>query len=264
MIHLRIEEKKAVLIFLVLFLTWQSIYFFALKFPILYEYWLFAYLAVFIVAILFFVLDRQKAVDLGFKKQKAWKKYVIIGFVLAYVYILYLAGLGSILFSIGPVQVVQHGILSVPYNASFALIVGLVEEASFRGYILRNLHKVHSETWAIACSSILFGMYHLSLVLAFLSTSSTLETFAYWTLVVAAAFVIGLFLGYFYMNTGRTIIGTLTYHSSSIFLESLMPYGLATSQLSAHLFSTTVYIIMLPLLIFLKKKGWLTNTRESD
>ena len=253
------------MLFLVLFLTWQALHFFGLEFPTLYDYWLFAYLAVLAVAFCFLVLDKQKAANLGFKKPKAWKKCAIIGFVLAVAYILYLYGLGSFIFSTGPIQVVQHGILSLPYNVLFALTVGLVEETSFRGYILRNLGKVYSDRKAIAYSSILFGLYHLSLILALYSTTSALETFAYWTLVVVAAFVIGLFLGYFYMKTERTIIGTWTYHSSSIFLESIVPYGLATSWLSAHLFSTTAYIvILLPLLMLLKGKGWLVDTRKSN
>jgi len=257
---LKVEVKKAILLFLVLFLTWQILYFVALIFPALYDYWLFAYLVVFLVAICFYVLDKQKAGDLGFKKPRAWKRYIVVGFVLAIVYILYWAGFGPLMFSTGPIQVVQHGIFSVPYNVVFALMVGLVEETVFRGYILRNLGKAYSSTKAIAYSSILFGLYHFSLVSTFTLSMSTSEAFAYQSLVVLAAFVIGLFLGYFYMNAGQTIVGTVTYHSSSIFLESLVPYGLATSWLSGHLFSTSVYIIIFPLLIFLKRKGWLTDS----
>jgi hypothetical protein len=84
---------------------------------------------------------------------------------------------------------------------------------------------------------------------------SAFDTFAYWTLIVLAAVLIGLFLGYFYVNTEKTTIGTITYHSSSIFLESLVPLSLATSWLNGHLLSTTVYIIFIPMLILLKRKG---------
>jgi hypothetical protein len=72
---------------------------------------------------------------------------------------------------------------------------------------------------------------------------------------VLAAVLIGLFLGYFYVSTQKTTIGTITYHSFSIFLESLVPLSLATSQLNGHLFSTTVYIIFIPTLILLKRRG---------
>lgn len=248
---------------MVLFLTWQALYFFALTIPALYNYWLLAYLAVLAVVLCFFVLDRQKVADLGLKKSKAWKKYIVIGFILAVAYILYTFGLGRLIFPAGQVQVVQHGVFSVPYNVLFALTVGLVEEASFRGYILRKMSKVYSNGKAVAFSSILFGLYHLSLVAALSSTTSAFETFAYWILVVVAAIIIGLFLGYFCVNTEKTIIGTWTYHSSSIFLESLVPYGLATSWLVAHLFSTSVYIILLPVLMLLKRKGWLVRMPES-
>jgi membrane protease YdiL (CAAX protease family) len=165
--------------------------------------------------------------------------------------------LGVAIFSTGTKQVAQHGVFTIPYNALFALVVGFVEETSFRGYILRNLSTVYSNAKAIVYSSILFGLYHLSLVLAFTSTTSAFETFTYWTLFVLAAILIGLFLGYFYLETEKTTIGTTTYHSFSIFLESLIPYSLATSQLSGHLLSTTAYIVFIPILIFLKRKGWL-------
>jgi len=82
-------------------------------------------------------------------------------------------------------------------------------------------------------------------------------TITYWILFVLAAFVGGLFLGYLYVSTGQTTISAITYHSSSIFLEGLVPYGLAIPSFYAHLFSTSVYIIIFPLLIFLKRNGWL-------
>jgi membrane protease YdiL (CAAX protease family) len=253
--------KKAILLFSVLFLTWQVLYFVALIFPTLNEYWLFAYLAVFAVAICFFVLDKQRVRDLGFTKPKAWR-YIAVGFVFAVVYNVYWAVVGAPIFSTGSIQVIQHGIFSVPYNLLFALIVGLVEETSFRGYILRNLNTAFSSTKAIVYSSILFGLYHLSLVGVFWSTTSGFETVSYWTLVVLAAVLIGFFLGYFYIGTEQTTIGTITYHSSSIFLESLVPFSLATSWLNGHLLSTTVYIMFIPILILLRRKGWLSNTNR--
>ena len=249
------EIKKAFLLFLVLFLTWQVLYFVTLILPALNEYWLLAYLAVLAVAVCFFILDKQKARDLGLRNPEAWKNYIAMGFVLAVVYNIYWAAVGVPIFSIGQIQVIEHGIFSVPYNLLFASTVGLVEETSFRGYILRNLNTAFSSTKAIICSSILFGLYHLSLVGVFWSTMSVFDTFAYWTLVVLAAVLIGLFLGYFYVNTEKTTIGTITYHSSSIFLESLVPFSLATSWLNGHLLSTTVYIIFIPMLILLKRKG---------
>jgi len=79
--------------------------------------------------------------------------------------------------------------------------------------------------------------------------------FAYWTLFVLAAFIAGLFLGYFYINLEQTTIGNITYHSSSMFLEVLVPYGLAIPPFYAHLFSTSFYIVFFPLLILLKRSG---------
>ncbi len=100
----------------------------------------------------------------------------------------------------------------------------------------------------------LFGLYHLSLILAFTSTTSVFDTFTYWVLFVLAAILIGVFLGYFYIYTQKSTIGPITYHSSSIFIESLIPYTLATSQLNGHLFTTTIYILFIPLSYFPSQK----------
>jgi len=247
------EVKKAFLLFLVLFLTWQGIYLIASAYPILYDYWLLAYLGISAAAICFFALDKQKIGELGLWKPKEWRKGAIIGLVFAVAYNIYWVILGTPIFSLGPVRIVSHGVLSIPYNLLFALTVGVVEETSFRGYILRNLCKAYSNIKAVAISSILFGLYHLSLISTFTSTTSGFDTFTYWALVVLAAMLIGVFLGSFYIYNMQTTIGPIVYHSLSIFIESLVPYTLATSQLTAHLFSTTVYILFIPVLILLLK-----------
>jgi membrane protease YdiL (CAAX protease family) len=251
--------RKAIFLFLALFITWQVLYYVNLIVNGLD--WLLAYLVVLAVAICFYILDKQKANDLGLVRSRLWGRYVIIALMFAVGYVLYWAVLGALIFSTGPISIIPHGPFSIPYAALEALVIGLVEETAFRGYILRNLKKVYSSTKAIAYSSLLFGLYHLSLayIPAQLSVMSWEQTFAYWALFVLAALVIGLFLGYFYVNAGQTTIVNITYHSSSIFLEVLVPYGLAIPSFNAHLFSTSFYIAALPLLFLLKRGGWLAQ-----
>ncbi len=57
------------------------------------------------------------------------------------------------------------------------------------------------------------------------------------------------------MYADKTTLGTVTYHASSIFIESLVPFGLATSVFMGHLLSTTVYAIYILILILLKREG---------
>lgn len=161
--------------------------FYHFNFPILSRYWLFSYLIVFTVAVCFFILDKQRINDLGLRRTKAWKRYIIIGFILAAFYNIYWIVVGLPIFSIGPMWHAQYGFFTVPYNFSLALIIGFVEETSFRGYILRNFSKIYSSRRAIIYSSILFGLYHLSLVYIFISPTSMLETIGYWSLFVLAA-----------------------------------------------------------------------------
>ncbi|MEM3700120.1 MAG: CPBP family intramembrane glutamic endopeptidase [Candidatus Bathyarchaeia archaeon] len=256
---MNVNVRKAILLFLVLFLTWHVLYYITFLFPFLSKYWLFAYLVVFMVEVCFFVLDKQKISDLGITKHKAWKKYFIVGFIFAVAYSSYLIVIGASLFSLGPSSTLQHGMFTIPYNILLALIVGLVEETAFRGYILRNFCKAFSNIEAIAYSSILFGLYHLSLVYIFVSPFSIL-TFTYWTLFVLFATITGIFLGYFYTSTGKTTIGTITYHSFTIFIGSSIPFGIVTSQENGYILSITFYIIAIPIMVFLKRKELLSNT----
>ncbi len=163
------------------------------------------------------------------------------------------------LLPVGVHETLNYGILTILYNALFALIVGLVEEISFRGYILRNLRKVRSDTKAIVYSAFLFGLYHVSIVLILLSQTPAPNPFTYWSSYVLFTFVVGLFLGYLCINSEGTIIGTMTHHSSHIFLSSFIPYELATSFTIGHLISTVVYAIALILLIIVKERGWLSG-----
>jgi hypothetical protein len=74
------EVKKAFWLFLVLLLTWQGIYLIASAYPILYDYWLLAYLGVSASAICFVALDKQKISELGFKKPKEWRTSAITNY----------------------------------------------------------------------------------------------------------------------------------------------------------------------------------------
>jgi len=252
---LKVELTKAILLFLILLFTWHILY--VANWVLGGLDWLLAYSIVLIVVVCFFIFDKQKISSLGFKKPTLWKRYIAIGLVSAVLIISFWVLVSSLLLTTAPAQVLQYGIANIPYNILFAFVVGLVEETSFRGYILRNLGKVYATTRAITYSSVLFGLYHISFVSIFLSTTSPSQTFTYWSSYALFAFVVGLFLGYFYVNAEQTTIGTITQHSSHIFLSSLVPFTLATSFTIGHLLSTSAYIVVFPLLIVLKRKGWM-------
>lgn len=253
---LKVEAKKALLLFFVLFITWHIIYF--ANWVLNGIDWLLAYSLVLVVLVCFFVLDKQKLGDLGLERVSMWKRYVLVGFLFAIFIILAWAGISLVLPTTFH-EIFNYGVWSIPYNALFALVVGLVEETSFRGYILRNLRSVCSDAKAIVYSSVLFGLYHISFVSVLLSTTPTSQTFTFWSSYVLFTFVVGSFLGYFSADTQQTTIGTISHHSSHIFLSSLIPIGLATSFTIGHLVSTSAYLIVFPFLILLKRKGWLSH-----
>jgi membrane protease YdiL (CAAX protease family) len=235
-------------------LTWQVLY--VVNWVLNGIDWLLAYSIVLVVITCFFILDKQRTSDLGLRKPLLWKRYIIIGFVFAVLVILFwFLSMFSLPATVH--EIFRYGILSIPYNGLFALVVGLVEETSFRGYILGNLRKVCSDTRAITYSAILFGLYHVSIVLILLSETPAPNPFTYWSSYVLFTFLVGLFLGYLCVNSEGTIIGTLTHHSSHIFLSSFIPFELATSFTIGHLVNTSVYAIVLILLIIIKERGWL-------
>ena len=255
---LRAELRKVILFFLVVFLTWQVLY--IVNWVLNGIDWLLAYSVVLVVITCFFILDRQRMDDLGLKMPPFWRRCVLIGFAFAGFVILIWLDISLILLPITVHEIFNRGFLSIPYNVLFAFVVGFVEETSFRGYILGKLRKVCSDTKAIIYSAILFGLYHVSIVLILLSATPAPNPFTYWSSYVLFTFVVGLFLGYFCVNSGGTIIGTITHHSSHILLSSLIPYELAASFTIGHLVSTIAYIIVLLLLMLVKLKGWLTSS----
>jgi membrane protease YdiL (CAAX protease family) len=245
------------LLFLVLFVTWQLLYPLGLD-------TLLGYSIVLVVVAGFLVLDKQSLAKVGLRRPSGWARYVVIGCVLAAIFVMYLFVLGSVLYSNAPPSLsrpeilsVGAGVLSVPYVLVLALAIGLVEETSFRGYILRNLRGSFSEGRAVLYSAILFGMYHIPLFYIYTTPLPPSQTFTYWSSFILNTFVGGVFLGYFYSNTQQTIIGTFAFHSSSIFIQSFVPYPLAFSFTEGHLLSSIPAMLFIPLIFLLKRTGWL-------
>ncbi len=254
---MNIQTRKAILLFTVLFVTWQVLYPLGLD-------TLLGYAIVLAVVAGFLALDKQSLAKVGLRRPSGWRNYIGIGCVLAAIFVMYLFVLGSVLYSNVPPSLsrpeifsVGAGVLSVPYVLVLALTIGLVEETSFRGYILRNLRSSFSERKAVLYSSILFGLYHISFFYIYTTPLPPSQAFTYWSSFILYAFVTGVFLGYLYLNTRQTIIGPVAFHSSGIFLQSFVPYILAFSFAEGHLFSTIPVILFIPLLSLLKRLRWL-------
>jgi CAAX protease family protein len=263
-IPLNVGIRKAILLFVVLFVTWQVLYPMGLD-------TLLGYAIVLAVVVAFLALDKQSLSKVGLRRPSGWRGYAEIGCVLAAIFVLYLFALGSVLYSNVPPSLsrpeifsVGAGVLSVPYVLVLALIIGLVEETSFRGYILRNLRSSFAERRAVLYSAILFGLYHIPLFYIYTTPLPPSQTFTYWSSFILYTFVGGIFLGYFYLNTGQTIIGTLAYHSSSIFIQSFVPYPLAFSFTEGHLLSAIPIILFIPLLFLLNRTRWLGKSHVID
>ena len=254
---MKIETGKSLLLFLILFVAWQLLYF--LGFDELLNYTI-----VLLVAIGFFALDKQTLASLGLRRSAHWGRYVNIGVVLGTGFVACLSALGWATHRNDPIDltrpyisILNLGLFSVPYVAVLALFIGLVEESSFRGYILRNLLATSTPRRALFYSAVLFMLYHVSFFFLYNSPFPASETFTYWSSFLLYAFVVGIVIGYFYMNAKQTITGTVAFHSSIIFVESFLPYEGTLQFAEGHLEVTVVILLFLPLLVLLKRAGWL-------
>lgn len=103
-------------------------------------------------------IDREKFIELGFQTQGRWRDFVV-GTGAAFLTMI----LGFILL-IGIDQIDFSGLNFKPDEIVFSvllfLIVAVVEEALFRGYILKNLMLSTNKYTALIISSVLFSLMH--------------------------------------------------------------------------------------------------------
>jgi membrane protease YdiL (CAAX protease family) len=141
-----------------------------------------------LLLLLFFMkyLDREKFINLGFKTNNHLKDFItgfFIGlFIIGISYAL-LINLKEIVFN-NTVINLREIIISI----FLFLIVAVVEETLFRGYILKNLMLSFNKYTALIVSSLLFALAH--------SANPNMSLFSFFDLFLA-----GIFLGISYIFT---------------------------------------------------------------
>ncbi len=248
---------KAVLLFLVLFVTWQILF---LLGPQSLNTELFSYLIIAAALGVFLIIDRQTLSGLGFRRTKQWRTYIVLALVLVAVFVSYLLILSFLLFantseaSPPVISTVGYGPLSIPYVVALALVVGVVEEVSFRGYILRNFNRSYSVRNAIVFSSVFFALYHLSIPGILSSTTAPSQTFTFWTSFLLFVFSGALLAGYFYDFSQQTVSGIIAFHSGNILLQSFTPYTSSLTNTVGYLLDSIPILLFIPLLSYLRRK----------
>jgi membrane protease YdiL (CAAX protease family) len=161
-----------------------------------------------IMAVLFLFLGKISLEPVGLKRVPGIKKYVLIGLVFALIgfalRILFIQGtFGN---SIYPMPYYVF----VPAFVFLGLLIGLVEESVFRGYILKNFLEKNKPLFAILLSCFLFGIYHVNYIgLNFYNSF-------FWTLYVIQAFTGGIIMALLFFKTHGNLVGSIAYHSTNI------------------------------------------------
>jgi membrane protease YdiL (CAAX protease family) len=132
-----------------------------------------------------------------------------------------------------------------------ALVPGLWEELGFRGLILSNLQDRYRPWVAIAITSLLFGLFHISNLLLRGPDQVIME------MVMAA--VVSLAWGYAVVKTGSVIPAIASHYCINVFIALLLPADLSESA-SAAIFGglTIAYPILTIIAVW-----WLFRPRHT-
>lgn len=159
-------------------------------------------------------VDKEPFVNLGFRRTGITYDLVkgtLLGFFIM------LAG-SMVLVLLGQIQFVETtiDIQELVYTGILYLMVAILEETVFRGYILRNLLKVYSPISAILVSSVLFGMVH-----GFNANIS-------WVGFINI-FLSGLLMGLFYYRNRRLWL-PIAFHFSWNFFQSIFGFHVSGNK----------------------------------
>lgn len=250
----------SVLLFIIAFALWQIYDYIMLHIspPILVIYLLFLAIPAISLAIfvLFTKLTKSTLRKQGYKKPTILKtsKCLLLSviFILIYVFIYLFPGIST-----GSLH--YRGISTDPIlftnRIASAILISLATESIFRGYIFRNLVRNQGFFTSLYASSILFGLYQISIRDL---TGITFEGMVIYIFTrILPAFAAGLFLGFFFYKTGWSLLGPATFRMGfQYFLDPLPIISPASSPpwWMALTFETMFYVVLILIIDFTIKE----------
>ena len=137
------------------------------------------------------------------------------------------------------------------HRIASAILTSLATESIFRGYIFRNLVRNHGLFTSIYASSILFGLYQISIRDI---TGITLQNLIIYVLTrILPAFAAGLFLCFFFYKTGWSILGPATFRMGFQYFFDPLPIVSPIDSPAwwiALTFDMTSYVVFILILEF--------------
>ena len=222
----RFNIITSVLLFIIAFALWQvyDLIMLYISPPIALIYLLFLTIPAISLAIfiIFTKLNKSTLGKQGYKKPTTLKtsKCLLLSviFIIIYVFIYLFPGFptGNFLFtgiSINPILII-HRIAS-------AILLSLAAESIFRGYVFRNLLRNHGFFTSLYASSILFGLYQISIKDIIGASLDKIAIYAFTN--VLPSFAAGLFLGFFFYKIGWSLLGPVTFRIGVQFFFDPLP-----------------------------------------
>jgi uncharacterized protein len=195
------------------------------------------------LVITFFFVGKFDFSAVGLKRVASWRKFLLIGMVLA----LLGAGLKILLVqgTFGQSFYAVPYYFLVPAFIVLGTLIALAEESAFRGYIFKNFLQRYKPLTAILFASILFGIYHLNF------PNLNYYNLSFWALYVVQAFTGGLIMASLFYKTGYNLVAPIAYHSTNIILGQIilwMPTADASYVLAVE---TLINIVLVVIVKFL-------------
>lgn len=162
----------------------------------------------------------------GFNEPSKPKKIILlsISFALLYIIVMLMPG-----FLFGFEQRPSHGLLSIIFNISRAILISVATESIFRGYIFRNLTKKRGIFTSLYASSIMFSLHGyeapISIINTFFIYSSPSSEIIREVLFeeIMPAFILGLFLGYMFYKMDWSILGPTIFRVGTLLFLFFTP-----------------------------------------
>lgn len=250
----RFATITSVLLFLIAFTLWQvyDLIMLYISPPITVIYLLFLAVPTISLAmfLLFTKLARSTPEKQGYKKPTTLEtsKCLLLSavFSLIYIFVYLFPGFPTRSFNYSGIST---SIILVVHRIASAILISFAAESIFRGYVFRNFLRKYGFFTSLYVSSILFGLYQVSMKDVIGATVERITIYAFTN--VLPSFAAGLFLGFFFYKTGWSLLGPAMFRMGVQFFLDPLPIVSPASPPSwwmALTLEATSYVVLILIL----------------